>query len=77
MIHSDPSSWKIASYISFGVIIVLIIINIIPRISLFNNRGSPERSIAVIPFRNDSPEEERMDFIDGTMEQILDNISKI
>ena len=37
----------------------------------------PDKSIAVLPFRNDSPDQERMYFINGTMEAILDNLCKI
>ena len=36
-----------------------------------------DKSIAVLPFRNDSPDQERMYFINGTMEAILDNLCKI
>jgi len=73
----SSNSWRIASYISFVVIVVLIVINIIPRRGLFNGRGSPDKSIVVLPLKNDSPEEEKMDFINGTYEHILDNLSKI
>lgn len=66
--------WKITSYVSFIVIVVLIILNIIPRSGEKNNR---ENSIAVLPFINDSPDQERMYFINATMEAILDNLCKI
>ena len=36
-----------------------------------------EKSIAVLPFRNDSPDSTNKYFIDGTMEAILDNLCKI
>lgn len=39
--------------------------------------GQQENSIAVMPFRNDSPDEEKMYFINGTMEAILNNLCKI
>jgi len=69
--------WKTVSYISFVVIVGLIVLNIIPR----NNRGEGsevlDKSIAVLPFRNDSPDEENAYFINGTMEAILDNLCKI
>ena len=35
------------------------------------------KSIAILPFINDSPEESEMYFINGTMEAILNNLSKI
>ena len=36
-----------------------------------------EKSIAVLPFRNDSPDSENQHFIDGTMDAILDNLCKM
>jgi TolB-like protein/Tfp pilus assembly protein PilF len=36
-----------------------------------------DKSIAVLPFRNDSPDSTNKYFIDGTMEAILDNLCKI
>jgi len=50
---------------------------------IFNKTGSrklvrdPEKSIAILPFRNDSPDEGAVHIINGTMEAILDNLSKI
>ena len=74
-IPKSSNTWKIASYISFVLIVALIVLNIIPRAN--NNKEILEKSIAVLPFINDSPEETEMFFIDGTMESILDNLSKI
>jgi len=71
----SPNSWRIASYISFVVIVALIVLNIIPRAN--NKREILDKSIAVLPFKNDSPDEEKMYFINGTMEAILDNLCKI
>jgi TolB-like protein/lipoprotein NlpI len=36
-----------------------------------------EKSIAVLPFRNDSQDAQNQPFIDGTMEAILDNLCKV
>ena len=44
-------SWKVASYISFVVIVVLIILNIVPRTGNKENEIL-DKSIAVLPFRN-------------------------
>jgi len=44
---------------------------------LFKPSEELEKSIAVLPFKNDSPDQERMYFINGTMEAILDNLCKI
>jgi serine/threonine protein kinase len=37
----------------------------------------PEKSIAVLPFINDSPDQENAYFINGVMEEILNNLQKI
>jgi TolB-like protein len=76
-IPKSSNSWRIASYISFVVIIGLIVLNIIPRHSRSEVKEILDKSIAVLPFRNDSPDEEKMYFINGTMEAILDNLCKI
>jgi TolB-like protein len=71
------NSWKIASYISFVVIVVLIVLNIIPR----NNRTIEteilDKSIAVLPFTYLSDEPDKQYLADGTMDEIILNLSKI
>jgi len=70
-----PSSgWKIASYVSFVLILGLIVLHVFSRPG---DREVPDKSIAVLPFRNDSPDEGKMYFINGTMEAILDNLCRI
>jgi len=71
------NSWKIASYISFVVIVALIVLNAIPKGDRLDDFPILEKSIAVLPFINDSPDQERMYFINGIMEAILDNLCKI
>ena len=73
----STGGWKIASYISFAVILGLIALNIFGGNRGTRMHGSLEKSIAVLPFINDSPEETEMYFINGTMESILDNLCKI
>jgi len=41
------------------------------------NTANIEKTIAVLPFRNDSPNEENLYFCNGIMEGILDHLSKI
>lgn len=60
----SSNSWRIASYVSFVVIVGLTVLNIIPR---SGKKGILEKSVAVLPFRNDSPDEEKMYFINGTV----------
>ena len=73
----SSNSWKIATYFSFVVIVALIVLNILPRGGMFSGQISLDKSIAVLPFINDSPNEEKMYFINGTMEAILNNLCKI
>src|SRR5210317_936211 len=51
-IPKSSKGWKIASYISFVVIVGLIALNVVPR-SI--NKKILDKSIAVLPFINDSP----------------------
>lgn len=43
----------------------------------FPGRKNPEKSIAVLPFKNLSEEIENQHFADGVMEEILNNLSRI
>jgi TolB-like protein/Flp pilus assembly protein TadD len=70
----SSKGWKIASYFSFVVIVGLIVLNILPRT---DRKEIPDKSIAILPFRNDSPDKENAYFINGTMESILNNLSRI
>jgi len=73
----SSKSWKIASYISFVVIVALIVLNIIPRTNRSDIKEILDKSIAVLPFINDSPEEENAYFINGIMEEILISLQVI
>ena len=68
-------SWKVASYISFVLIIGLIVLNIIPRAS--NNNEILEKSLAVLPFIDDSPDKNNEHIINGIMEDLLINLQSI
>jgi TolB-like protein len=76
-IPKSSNSWKIASYISFVVIVGLIVLNTIPRNRQSRSPEILDKSIAVLPFNNLSTDEENTYFIDGVMESILDNLCKI
>jgi TolB-like protein/Tfp pilus assembly protein PilF len=73
-IPRSSNSWKIASYVSFVVIVGLIILNIIPRTG---NKDVFDASIAVLPFINDSPVSENEHAIDGYMTAVHNNLCKI
>ena len=71
------NSWKIASYMSFVVIVGLIIFNIL---STSNKSGASlirEKSIAILPFANLSEEKGNEHFVNGLVEDLLNRISVI
>ena len=72
--HKSSNRWKIASFISFMVIAVLLILNIIPR---KGEKDIREKSIAVLPFTNMSGENEQDYFCDGITEDILNDLANI
>jgi TolB-like protein len=71
------SGWKIATYISGAIIIVLLTFNFISRRNLNADISKLEKSIAVLPFLNESPVDSNKYFINGIMEEVLTNLQKI
>ena len=71
------NGWQIASYISFLVIVGLIVLNIIPRSSRSEAKEILDKSIAVLPFTYLSDEPDKQYLADGTMDEIVLNLSKI
>ena len=69
--------WKTASYISFVVIIALILFNVIPGSGSGRLDPDLERSIAVLPFINESNDSTNVYFINGLMESITNDLQKI
>jgi len=70
-------SWKIASFISFVIIAALIVMNLLPRKVQGQISPDLEKSIAVLPFKNDSNDSTNIYLINGLMESLLDNLQKI
>jgi TolB-like protein/AraC-like DNA-binding protein/Tfp pilus assembly protein PilF len=75
--ETSAKGWKIASYISFMVIVVLIILQLFPREGQVQINADLEKSIAVLPFKNDSNDSTNLYLINGLMESILDNLQHI
>lgn len=73
----NAKAWKIASYLSFAVIIALIIIQVLPKKAQAQLNPDLEKSIAVLPFKNDSNDSTNVYLINGLMESLLDNLQKI
>ncbi len=71
---SGTMGWKIATYSSIAVIIVLLLINIFSREKKLEEL---EKSIAVLPFENLSSDEEHAWFSDGITDVIINQLSKI
>ncbi len=73
---TTSSGWRIATYVSAVIIVALIAFNFISKRNL-NADIKLEKSIAVLPFRNDSPDTTNIYFINGLMEEVLNNLMKI
>jgi TolB-like protein/Tfp pilus assembly protein PilF len=71
------SGWKIATYISAIIIVALVAFNFISRRNLNADISKLDKSIAVLPFINDSPSDSNQYFINGIMEEVLNNLQKI
>ena len=69
--------WKIASYISFVVIVGLILLNIIPRNIRSGEFSDIEKSIAVLPFENMSDDTEYSFIGDAMTAEIIMQLYKI
>jgi TolB-like protein len=59
------------------ILIVLVALGYILIPTLFRPKVQLEKSIAVLPFINDSPDQENTYFINGIMDEILNNLQKI
>jgi TolB-like protein/Tfp pilus assembly protein PilF len=59
------------------IIIAIIILGILFIPKLFKPSEELEKSIAVLPFINDSPDQENAYFINGIMDEILNNLQRI
>ncbi len=62
---------------SMVIAAMLIISGIILLPGIFRPSSEPEKSIAVLPFFNDSPDEKNNYFINGIMDEILNNLQAI
>ncbi len=75
--HVESRSWKIASVISFIVIACLLVLQFLNRQPRDQPGSELEKSIAVLPFKNDSNDSTNIYIINGLMESLLDNLQKI
>lgn len=75
---------KIMALVSFIILSIIVVTiyfdsNILEKVNFFtaNQLTKHKKSIAILPFINDSKDPENVYFINGVMEAILDNLSKI
>jgi len=59
------------------VVLALIVLGYLFIPKLFKSSKPVEKSIAVLPFKNDSPDKENTYFINGVMDEILNNLQAI
>jgi len=74
---ASSTGWQVATFFSLAVIAALILIHFLSGTNRTPKQGNLDKSIAVLPFRNESSDQENTYFINGTMEAILDNLCKI
>ncbi|MFC2124723.1 adenylate/guanylate cyclase domain-containing protein [Bacteroidota bacterium] len=72
---------KLPYYIIAGLVVVIAAILIWQLLPMKDTGSGPmevlDKSIAVLPFRNDSPDQENEYFCNGMMEDILNNLQKV
>ncbi len=76
-IITTSSGWRIDTYVSVVIILVLVAFNFISRRNLNTDISKLDKSIAVLPFINDSPSDSTTYFVNGIMDEICNNLQKI
>lgn len=74
---SKQKKWMIASVLLSALLIVLFFTHEMFNFHSFPENKRMEKTIAVLPFKNDSPDSTNAYFINGLMESILNNLSNI
>jgi len=75
--HTSSTGWKIVTLISVLIIVALVTFNFINKGRENTDLSKLGKSIAVLPFINDSPSDSNQYFINGVMEEVLINLQKI
>jgi len=71
---------RLICFISVFLVLIVILFSVLHFTKIIGSgkqTNEPDKSIAVLPFHNDSSDEENQYFINGTMDAILDNLCKI
>lgn len=74
---ATPNSWKIATYVSFVVIVALLAFNIFGRRARVEIDESLAKSIAVLPFHNYSGDPNQDFICFGLTDEIISNLYKV
>lgn len=74
---AESRGWKIASIISFIIIAAFLVFNLAGRQKQNPIDSELEKSIAVLPFKNDSNDSTNVYLINGLMESLLNNLQAI
>lgn len=75
--NNSSNTWKIATYISLGLIFLLIVFNILSLRKISRDIVTSEKTIAVLPFHNLSSDSTQAYFCDGITEELLNQLDKI
>lgn len=70
-----PNSWRIATYISLVIIIILVLVNVVGLKSNIQKASYDLSSIAVLPFIDLSPQKDQEYFCDGMAIEIINSLS--
>ena len=76
-VRQSSTGWKIASYISFVVIVGLVVLNIISRDKHTREEPVLDRSIAVLSFEDMSSQQDQEYFCDGMAEEIINSLTQL
>jgi len=76
-VRQSSTGWKIASYISFVVIVGLVVLNIISRDKHTHQEPVLDRSIAVLSFDDMSSQQDQEYFCDGMAEEIINSLTQL
>jgi len=74
---AETKKLKLKIAITSFIMLALIVLGYLFIPVLYRSSKPPEKSIAVLPFINDSPDQENAYFINGIMDEILNNLKKI
>lgn len=74
---TSSNSWKIATYLSLGLIGLLIVFNVLSLRKISRDIVTSDKTIAVLPFQNLSSDTTQIYFCDGITEELLNQLDKI